>query len=154
MGTTERLPTSQLSADDPSGLVARTQIGRCPAVKLPIAKRTTCGHSRRELASHAESHPLTAIYIIIGVLIGLCVDRATFGRLTMILGAFGQSGDEHLYRNTLFPRVVLSIVSSIAFVIGLRSEPQNFALVITAAAIFFMSSLYGVYLVMNGGGRE
>ncbi len=114
----------------------------------------TCGHSRRELASYAERHPLTAIYIIIGVLIGLCVDWATFGRLTMILGAFGQSGDEHLYRNTLLLCVAVSIVSSIAFVIGLRSEPQNSALVITAAAIFFMSSLYGVHLVMNGGGRE
>ena len=97
---------------------------------------------------------MTAIYIIIGVLIGLCVDWATFGRLTMILGAFGQAGDEHLYRNTLFPRVVVSIVSSIAFVIGLRLQPQSSALVIMAAAIFFMSSLYGVFLVMNGGGRE
>ncbi len=70
----------------------------------------------------------------------------------MILGAFGQAGDEHLY--TLFPRVVVSIISSIAFVIGLRLQPQSSALMIMAAAIFFMSSLYGVFLVLNGGGRE
>ena len=97
---------------------------------------------------------MTAIYIIIGVLVGLCVDWAAFSKLTMILGAFGQAGDEHLYRNTLFPRVVVSIVSSIAFVIGLRLQPHSSALVIIAAAIFFMSSLYGLFLVMNGGGRE
>ena len=97
---------------------------------------------------------MTAIYVIIGVLVGLGVDWATFGRLTMILGAFGQAGDEHLYRNTLFPRVLVSIISSVAFVIGLRLEPQNSALVIIAAAIFFMSSLYGVLVVLYGGGRE
>ena len=97
---------------------------------------------------------MSAMYVIIGVLVGLGVDWATFGRLTMILGAFGQAGDEHLYRNTLFPRVLISIISSVAFVIGLRSEPQNSALVIIAAVIFFMSSLYGVLVVLNGGGRE
>jgi hypothetical protein len=72
----------------------------------------------------------------------------------MILGAFGQAGDEHLYRNTLFPRVLGSITSCVAFVIGLRMEPQNSALVFIAAAIFFMSTLYGVLVVFNGGGRE
>lgn len=96
---------------------------------------------------------MSAIYVIIGVLVGLGVDWATFGRLTMILGAFGQAGDEHLYRNTL-SRVLISIISSVAFVIGLRSEPQNSALVIIAAVIFFMNSLYGVRVVLNGGGRE
>lgn len=97
---------------------------------------------------------MIAIYIIIGVLIGLCVDWATFGRLTMILGAFGQAGDEHLYRNTLFPRILVSIISSIAVVIGIQFEPPNPALVIVAATIFFASSVYGVLIVMNGGGRD
>ena len=97
---------------------------------------------------------LTAIYVIIGVLVGLCVDWATFGRLTMILGAFGQAADEHLYRNTLFPRVFVSITSCAPFVIGLRMEPQSSALVFIAAAMFFMSSLYGALVVFNGGGRE
>ena len=96
----------------------------------------------------------TAIYIIVGILIGLCVDWATFSRLTMFLGAFGQAGDENLYRNTLFPRVIASIVSSAAFVVGLRLQPQSAALAVAAAVIFFMSSLYGVLLVMNGDGRE
>ncbi len=72
----------------------------------------------------------------------------------MILGAFGQAGDEHLYRNTLFPRILVSMSSSIAFVIGLRFEPQNSVLAIVAATIFFVSSVYGVLIVMNGGERD
>jgi hypothetical protein len=72
----------------------------------------------------------------------------------MILGAFGQAGDEYFYRNTLFPRIIVSVITSIAFVFGLRSEPQNTALVIAAAILFFMSSFYAVLVVLNGGGRE
>ena len=97
--------------------------------------------------------PLIAIYVLAAVPVGICLDWAMFGRLTMSLGAFGQAGDEHLYRNTLYPRVFVSMFSSIVFAIGARLPSQNMVLAVVGATVFFASTLYGVFIVMNRGGR-
>ena len=55
----------------------------------------------------------------------------------MSLGIFGQAGDDHLYRNTLYPSIFVPIFSSIVFVIGARLQPQNAALAIAGATVFF-----------------
>ena len=94
---------------------------------------------------------MNAIYIILAVGGGLLMDWALFERLTTIFGAFGQAGDEHLYRNTFFPRAIITVLASIAFAISLLSEPERAAPAIAAAIIFFLTNLYGVLLVLRGG---
>ncbi len=97
---------------------------------------------------------MNAIYTILIAGAGLVTDWALFGRLAMILGAFGEAGDESLYRNTLWPRTIFTILASVTFAIAVLSEPERVGLVIGAGIIFFLANLYGVYLVFNGGGRS
>jgi hypothetical protein len=96
---------------------------------------------------------MIAICIIAAVGIGQLMDWAFFERLTTILCGFGQVGDENLYRNTLFPRVVVTVPSSIVIMIGMQSEPPNSTLLIAEASVFILSSVYGVFVALNGVGQ-
>jgi hypothetical protein len=93
---------------------------------------------------------LEAVYVSLAIVLGLAIDWAVFERLTMILGAVGAPKEDHAYRDLLFPRVIITVISSVAIAIGILSEPERAMLTIAGTAIFAAANLCAVFKFLRG----
>ncbi len=97
---------------------------------------------------------MEAIYVFLAIILGLIMDWVFFERLTMIIGAVGSPMENHAYRDLLFPRVIITIISSAVIAIGVLSEPERVILLIGGFAAFVAANLYAVFTYLRGGLRR
>jgi hypothetical protein len=91
------------------------------------------------------------VYIAIFVILGAALDWAFFERTHNIMAAFWPIKEGYGYKETLFPRAYLTVISSVVVAVGSLDEPPNSALIIGGGAVFMLSGLYANYRVWRHG---
>jgi len=91
---------------------------------------------------------VAAVHIVVGVLAGVALDWALFGRWKMLLGAFGDEW-EIRYRDLPSVRLVLIIIASAAIGFSAASGgPMPFPFW-TGLAVFLLSNFYALSIVLR-----
>ena len=91
------------------------------------------------------------VYIMVFVILGVALDWAFFERAHNIMAAFWPIKEGYGYKETLFPRVYLTLISSVIVAVGSLNDPPNAALIIGGGVVFILSSLYAEYRVWRHG---
>ena len=92
--------------------------------------------------------------VLLAIPLGLAVDWAFFYKMENAIGAFCEINDGFGYRDLLFPRVVITIISSAMLGFGVAQVPPTIWLLIVGTGMFLAANFYADYVVWRYGRRK
>jgi hypothetical protein len=94
------------------------------------------------------------VYVPVFVVAGLAIDWAFFWNTDNVIRQFWDIRDGYGYRDLLFPRAIVTVISSAVFGIGAMQAPPSDPLLVTGMALFLAANFYADYLILRFGRRK
>ncbi|WP_324749246.1 hypothetical protein SH591_11610 [Sphingomonas sp. LY54] len=93
-------------------------------------------------------------YLAVFVLVGVPLDWAVFDRMRNQVDMFWPIKDGFGYRDLLFPRVWITILSTMIVGIGALEAPPHTWLIVLGGSLFLLSHFYAHYRIWRFGRRR
>jgi hypothetical protein len=94
------------------------------------------------------------VYVPVFVVAGLAIDWAFFWNTDNVIRQFWDIRDGYGYRDLLFPRSIVTVISSAIFGIGAMQAPPSTPLLVAGGALFLAANFYADYLILRFGRRK
>jgi hypothetical protein len=94
------------------------------------------------------------VHIPLFVALGMALDWALFERADNAIRTFWEVQEGYSYRELLFPRAYVTMISSAIIGVGALDAPPNAPVIIAGSSLFLLANFYADYLILRYGRRR